>query len=407
MNDKTEMNHIPKVSVIIPVYNEEKYLRQCMDNIISQTLRDIEIICIDDGSTDDSFRILQEYEKKDSRVLVIREENKGAGAARNTGIQKAGGRYLYFPDADDYCEPSLLEIAYKKAEDTEADVTVFRSRQIDVETGKSSPCRYSVYIDKLPAKCPFQISDVQGNFFRFIMGWAWDKLFRKSFIETNNILFQEQRTTNDMYFTYTALMKAQRITTLDTELYNHRINITASLSMTRNDSFRCFYDALIKVQDEIKKMGLEDKYRQVFVDYALHCCLANLNVLDGDSARELHGLLNSEYFRELGIYDAPSEWFTSSNEYSEYLIIIDEKEGYDGYEKYHLRQMLISSKKENELLKKEITDIREENKKLEGIQAERDHYKYCLDEVWKSKSLKIGRAITWIPRKISGKEQNS
>ena len=116
-------NKQPKVSVILPVYNEEKYLRQCMDSIINQSLKDIEIICVDDGSTDSSLSILREYEKTDKRIEVISVENENAGAARNKGIVVATGKYLYFPDSDDYCELTLLEDAYKEAEDKNADIT--------------------------------------------------------------------------------------------------------------------------------------------------------------------------------------------------------------------------------------------------------------------------------------------
>ena len=109
------------VSVIIPVYNSEKYLRQCLDSICAQTLREIEIICIDDGSTDGSADILEDYRKKDSRVTVIRQNNAGAGAARNKGLDISRGRYLSFLDADDFFEMSMLEEAVRCAEENDSD----------------------------------------------------------------------------------------------------------------------------------------------------------------------------------------------------------------------------------------------------------------------------------------------
>ena len=103
-----------KVSVILPVYNVSDYLRQCMDSIVGQTLKDIEIICVDDGSTDDSLAILKEYEAKDQRVKVIQQANAGAGAARNKGLEIATGEYLSFLDSDDFFEPDMLEKAIPK-----------------------------------------------------------------------------------------------------------------------------------------------------------------------------------------------------------------------------------------------------------------------------------------------------
>ena len=95
------MNEI-KVSVIIPVYNTENYLRECLDSVLAQTLREIEVICVDDGSTDNSLNILKEYQNKDTRIVVLTQENRSAGAARNYGLSIAKGKYLSFLDSDDF-----------------------------------------------------------------------------------------------------------------------------------------------------------------------------------------------------------------------------------------------------------------------------------------------------------------
>ena len=121
------------VSVIVPVYNVENYLRQCLDSITGQTLRNIEIICVDDSSTDSSGKILEEYAKKDERIKIITQPNKGAGAARNNGLSAAQGKYLSFLDSDDFFEPDMLELAYKKAEEDRADFVVFKSDQYYTE----------------------------------------------------------------------------------------------------------------------------------------------------------------------------------------------------------------------------------------------------------------------------------
>ena len=110
-----------KVSVIIPVYNVEPYLKQCMDSVVGQTLKDIEIICVDDGSTDGSLDILKEYATEDSRIQIIEQKNAGAGAARNNGMRHATGKYLSFLDSDDFFEPRMLEKAYDLAEKDQAD----------------------------------------------------------------------------------------------------------------------------------------------------------------------------------------------------------------------------------------------------------------------------------------------
>ena len=99
---QNKIDFVPKVSVIIPVYNVEKYIGECLDSVINQTLKEIEIICVDDGSTDNSLNILKEYAKKDKRLIIISRENKGVGYSRNQGIEIARGEYIAFMDPDDY-----------------------------------------------------------------------------------------------------------------------------------------------------------------------------------------------------------------------------------------------------------------------------------------------------------------
>ena len=98
------------VSIVIPVYNVEKYLKQCLESVVNQTLDKIEVICINDGSTDNSLNILKEYEKKYNNIIIIDQENKGPGFARNIGMKRASGKYIYFLDSDDYIELNAMEI---------------------------------------------------------------------------------------------------------------------------------------------------------------------------------------------------------------------------------------------------------------------------------------------------------
>ncbi len=118
-----------KVSVILPVYNVSEYLRQCMDSIVGQTLKDIEIICVDDGSTDDSLEILKEYEAKDKRVKVIEQKNAGAELPEIMVWQSLPENIYLFLDSDDFFEPDMLEKAYEKGKSSNAQVVVFRSDQ--------------------------------------------------------------------------------------------------------------------------------------------------------------------------------------------------------------------------------------------------------------------------------------
>ena len=115
----------PKVSVILPIYNVGKYLRQSLDSLINQTLKEIEIICVDDGSTDDSYDILEEYKLKDSRIKVIHKSNKGTGAARNDGLRMATGECIGFVDPDDWVKPEMYEILYNEIKTRNLDIIIY------------------------------------------------------------------------------------------------------------------------------------------------------------------------------------------------------------------------------------------------------------------------------------------
>ena len=115
------------VSVILPCYNGEKNLKQCINSVRNQTLKEIDIICVDDGSTDSTVDILKELQKEDPRIVLIQQKNAGAGAARNVGLDRATGKYLSFLDADDFFEPDMLEKSVAAAEKYEADYIVFRA----------------------------------------------------------------------------------------------------------------------------------------------------------------------------------------------------------------------------------------------------------------------------------------
>ena len=122
-----------KISVIIPVYNVEKYLKECLDSVINQTLKDIEIICVNDGSTDNSLNILENYAKKDNRIIVISQKNKGLSGARNTGLKYCSGEYVSFIDSDDYVSKDLFELTYNNAISNNSDLVIFKIASLYTE----------------------------------------------------------------------------------------------------------------------------------------------------------------------------------------------------------------------------------------------------------------------------------
>ena len=307
-----------KISVILPIYNVKKYVRQCLNSVLKQTLEEIEIICIDDGSTDGSTEILKEYEKKDSRIRAFYRKNQGAGAARNYGIQQARGKYLSFLDSDDFFESDMLELAYEKAEKYNTDIVLYRSDQYYTEKQQFQEVPWTLLMPELPHYEPFNRRQLTENIFKVVVGWAWDKLFTRAFVEENHLYFQEQRTTNDMLFVFSAVVLAKRIAVVDKVLAHQRCDTKDSLSKTREKSWNCFYNALCALRDRIKEEGVWWELEKDFINYALHFSLWNLNTLAEPTHTMLQNKLLDEWFEDLGIAGKDREYFYNKQEYDQY-----------------------------------------------------------------------------------------
>lgn len=314
----------PNVSVILPVYNSEKYLKQCMDSIVGQTLHNIEIICVDDGSADGSLDILREYENTDKRVKVLCQQNAGAGAARNYGLSVAQGEYLSFLDSDDFFEPDMLEKSYQKAKENDAEVLVFGSDQYYEESGKFVSVKWTLRKQALPPYRPMTHRTFTDNVFKVFVGWAWDKLFKHEFVLKYGLEFQEQRTSNDLLFVFLAIVLAKRIEIVDLTLAHQRRNNSQSLSNTREKSWQCFYIALKALRDNLVAFGLYQELEQDYINYALHFSLWHLNTLEGAKKEVLFDVLKKHWFKELGIAEKDSSYFYNKIEYASFVNIMSQ-----------------------------------------------------------------------------------
>lgn len=320
-----------KVSVIVPIYNAESYLRQCMKSILSQTLKEIEIICVDDGSTDQSGEILRDFAKADARIQVITQENAGAGAARNAGLKRAKGEYLSFLDADDFFEPDMLKAAYEKAKEKKAQIIVFGSDQYRGDLQSFQSVSWTIRKHALPPYRPMNHRTFTDNVFKVFVGWAWDKLFEREFVLKYGLTFQEQRTSNDLLFVFTAIVMAENIEVEDKILIHQRRDNPNSLSNTREKSWHCFYDALLALRENLEKFGLYQELEQDFINYSLHFSLWNLDTLRGEKKKVLYKKLKKEWFRELKITEHSKNYYYDKKEYLKYQKIM--KTRWRAYEK--------------------------------------------------------------------------
>lgn len=287
------------MSVIIPVYNAEKYLRGCMDSVLGQTLRELEVICVDDGSTDGSAAILEEYAEKDSRVRVLRQENKGAGAARNLGIDAARGEYAAFIDADDWVEKSYCSELVQCADEHSSDIVVCRAQRFDDATGKPLPSDWMLKEQYIPGKA-FTPEDIKKFIFQFTYGQVWDKLFRRDFINANGIRFPGIRAAEDTSFAYISLLSAKRIAVQPSVLIHYRVNRTG----TTSGSFVKYPDAPFTafnlVYEFLKGSGKYKEYEQSFLNWAMEYLVWQVfNMPDKDIRKRYCFFLRRKWFHIL------------------------------------------------------------------------------------------------------------
>ena len=262
-----------KISIIIPIHNVEKYLRVCLESILNQTFQDFEIICVDDGSTDKSLEILHEYKRKDDRFVILQQRHSGAGAARNSGIKLARGKYIQFLDADDYFEATLLEEMYDHAEKFDADLTICSSKNVDCEgniTATKSP-NFPINVDKIPMNKVFNKEDFKDEIFCLLIPVVWNKLIRKSFLEENHFEFPPLEIYEDIAFIHSLVISAKKIVAFNKELVNYRFNRPGSLVSTRSKHTIDAVKSCMYLGEFLKSKGFlpeyEEAFRRVFINH--------------------------------------------------------------------------------------------------------------------------------------------
>ncbi len=218
-----------KVSIIVPVYNVEKYLSTCLDSLISQTLKDIEIICVNDGSTDSSLVILKDFANKDSRIKIIDKQNEGVSVARNFGIEVATGRYLMFVDSDDYLIENACEKALNTIEQEDSDICIFGHYDlVDEKLVKSG-------VNKDIIEAQKQNNQTYTDFSINI----WDKIYNRNFLITNSIKFiPNLKTSEDVIFNFVCQFNNPKVSYSTESLYVYRLtseNSATSKSYIKSD----------------------------------------------------------------------------------------------------------------------------------------------------------------------------
>ncbi|HTX61950.1 MAG TPA: glycosyltransferase [Methanobacterium sp.] len=225
-----------KVSIIIPVYNVEKYLEECLESLINQTLKDIEIICVNDGSTDNSIEILEEYAKKDERIKVLDKKHCGISVARNRGMEHATGEYMGFIDSDDWTDPTMFEKLYQNARLYDTDISMCpillvneTSAHLNRDTNYFDLTCFSDDFDNRafrPEETREFVFDIAVNVF--------NKIYRTEFLRRIHAKFPESLIFEDVSFFYDTYLKASKISLVREFLIYHRVNRSNSITATGN-----------------------------------------------------------------------------------------------------------------------------------------------------------------------------
>ena len=228
---------MPKITLIIPVYNVEPYLRACLDSVINQSFSDWEAVCVNDGSTDGSAAVLEEYALKDSRFKFFTQSNGGLSAARNKGLSEAKGEYVLFLDSDDWLEPNALEVLSENLDGE--DILCFSGRRFFEETGKFNPS------DVLPEKTYPSGMDYYNENALLQRDFAFVcvvlRAYKRSFLTDNELRFKEGILHEDNLFTPLACYHANKIRVVSACLYNYRVRAN---SITGTDDMRHLRDLM-------------------------------------------------------------------------------------------------------------------------------------------------------------------
>ena len=364
MEKQTKASGI-KISVIMPIYNAGEYLTRAIGDVLSQTLSEIELICVDDGSTDNSPKIIKQFSSKDKRVKLIKQKNAGPSVARNTGLKVAKGRYIIFLDADDFYEKDLLQQLYETAERDNLDIAV---------------TKFDIYNDErnlfsLPAE------ELHGNIFvsggvtsknehpDYILssttGYVWNKLFRASFLKDKELRFDpELYVFEDVCFVCSALSLAERVGRIEGTLIHHRVYSDQS----RARLFRKYYGQVPVVYRKLKKFlmqrGMYIPLKKGYLNLSAGRCYKIYNILWADGKEQLWNMLHDKYVEEF-------EWLKhekgdfESEEVCEFVASV----ALYTYEEYLLRTEEGKNISFDELMEGEITKKLNQKQKISRRRA--------------------------------------
>jgi len=311
----------PSLSILVPVYNVEKYLEECIDSIVNQTLKNIEIICINDGSTDRSTEILENYARKDKRIKIINKKNTGYGNSMNVGIDATAGEYIGIVESDDFAELNMFETLYKEAKENDLDVArcnFFYYKTSDKSNVKSEQ-------SWVPHNKVYAPADEHIVFHQQPSIWA--NIYKTSFIKDNEIRFLETpgASYQDTAFSFKVYSLAQRFKMIEAPLLHYRTDNAASSSIQATTKVYCVCDEYHEIWGFVRERELYEKYRYLIPNLQYKGYRWNYNRLAEPYSEEFMKVWREE-FTEIFEQGNLSDKVFSKKQYEDALSLILKKD---------------------------------------------------------------------------------
>lgn len=295
----------PAISVVVPVYNTSEYLEQCISSIVQQTFKDIEIICVDDGSTDNSLNILKKFASQDSRISIIHREYKSGSAAvpRNIGMSYAQGKYIIFLDSDDYFEQKMLEKMYNCAEEKNADLVMCDNYVVSSLDGSIKNFEGELHHKYISQRDVFSYKDIPDRIFQISNAAIWHKLILREILLNNQLQFQENvPVLDDIYFVNLLLVLSKRIYILDEKLIYYRKSRPGGQTTTIAKYKESIYWAFKALNTYLIENNIYDKVKVSLQNWTLVTLeWWFYSVKKREIAEEFFSLYKNDYFRQLGL----------------------------------------------------------------------------------------------------------
>ena len=292
----------PEISIIIPVYNVEKYLDECLNSAANQTFENIEIICVNDGSTDGSLEILESHASKDKRIRIISQENKGVSSARNEGLDAARGKYIYFMDSDDYMEPNALRELHDLIEEKSCDLIIFKTYNFIDETGEYVNMEYydMPELTEILANSKFKCQDYLKELIDVDVT-VYTKFFKKEI--ASDIRFREGLIFEDNLFAMQLLFNAESIYFYDRYLYHRRMR-EDSLMSSNSERFMNILEIMNMLEDLFLEKGYYEECKEKLFLKKYSELNHRLFLIDDKYKEEFYSRIKLDLKEKQGKYDS-------------------------------------------------------------------------------------------------------